>query len=196
MSSYHVHFLGSHEGHPDNLNANETPVKSTNLKSIVQSTIPTPIFFDKDEEEYLPLEDQPQDAPALQEPIVTPETIPHHSTSIAEKHLDPKPSRLDNTIKECGETATRVKTACTEKKKMLQDLHEEESRNTPNIIKYAAIKELCQAFRTLNLREEKREQIDQVLSSISEMTKIDPSILEFEDEPKTWEEAKQSADAK
>ena len=27
------------------------------------------------------------------------------------------------------------------------------------------------------------------------MTKIDPSTLEFEDEPKTWEEAKQSADA-
>lgn len=40
------------------------------------------------------------------------------------------------------------------------------------------------------------EQVDQVLSAISEMTKIDPSILEFEDEPRTWEEAQQSADAK
>ena len=28
------------------------------------------------------------------------------------------------------------------------------------------------------------------------MSKIDPSTLEFEDEPKTWEEACQSADAK
>ena len=28
------------------------------------------------------------------------------------------------------------------------------------------------------------------------MTKIDPSTLEFEDEPKTWDEAKQSINAK
>jgi hypothetical protein len=28
------------------------------------------------------------------------------------------------------------------------------------------------------------------------MTKLDPSTLEFKDEPKTWDEAKQSADAK
>ena len=93
VSSYHVHFLESHEGHhPDNLNANEIPAKSTNLKSIVQSTTPTPIFFDKDEEEYLPLEDQPQDSPASQEPIITPETIPCCSSCIAEEPLDPKPS--------------------------------------------------------------------------------------------------------
>ena len=56
--------------------------------------------------------------------------------------------------------------------------------------------ELCQAFRTLNLGDEKAEQVDQVLSAISKMTKIDLSTLEFKDEPKMWEEAKHSADAK
>ena len=94
-------------------------------------------------------------------------------------------------IKESREAATRIKTAHAKKKKTLQDLHEEESRNTPNVIEDMAIKELHQAFGTLNLGEGKVEQVDQVLSTISEMTKIDPSVLELEDEPKTWEEAKQ-----
>jgi hypothetical protein len=35
-----------------------------------------------------------------------------------------------------------------------------------------------------------------VLSAVSEMTKIDLSTLEFEDEPKTWEEAQQFIEAK
>ena len=78
----------------------------------------------------------------------------------------------------------------------MQDLREEETRNEPKIVEDAAIKELRQAFGTLNLGEGKAEQVDQVLSAISEMTKIDPSTLEFEDEPKTWEEAQRSADAK
>ena len=50
--------------------------------------------------------------------------------------------------------------------------------------------------RTLNLGDENVEQIDQTLSAISEMIKIDPSTLEFKDEPKTWDKAKQSANAK
>jgi len=64
------------------------------------------------------------------------------------------------------------------------------------IIEDAAIKKLCQAFRTLNLGEGKAEQVDQVLSAISKMTKLDPSTLEFEDNPRTWEEAEQSVDTK
>lgn len=83
-----------------------------------------------------------------------------------------------------------------ERKKTLQDLWEEEARNEPKVVKDEAIKELRQAFGTLNLRDENTEQIDWTLSAISEMTKIDPSTLEFEDEPKTWDEAKQSINAK
>jgi len=64
------------------------------------------------------------------------------------------------------------------------------------IIEDAAIKKLCQAFRTLNVGEGKAEQVDQVLSAISKMTKLDPSTLEFEDNPRTWEEAEQSVDTK
>jgi len=63
----------------------------------------------------------------------------------------------------------------------------------PMIIKDAAIKELHQAFRTLNLGDGRAEQIDQVSSTISKMMKIDPSTLEF---ARTWEEAQQSVDAK
>ena len=64
------------------------------------------------------------------------------------------------------------------------------------VVEDAAIKELRQAFGTLNLKEGKAEQVDQVLSAISDVTKIDPSTLEFEDKPRTWEEAQHSADAK
>ena len=94
------------------------------------------------------------------------------------------------------EAAIRVRAACSDGTKTLQDLCEEEKWNAPEIIEEAAIEELRQIFGTLNLRDEKAEEVDQVLSAISEMTKIDLSTLEFEDEPKTWEEAKNLADAK
>lgn len=81
-------------------------------------------------------------------------------------------------------------------KKTLQDIQEEETHNASQVVEGVAVKELHQAFRTLNIREGKVEQIKQVLSTISEMTKINPSTLEFKDEPKTWEKAKQPVNAK
>ena len=56
--------------------------------------------------------------------------------------------------------------------------------------------ELKQIFGTLNLNDTEGQRIDQVFSAISKMPQIDPSALEFEDEPKNWKEAKASADAK
>ena len=197
ISSYHVRFLESHEGHaPSDLPIPEIPTESTSIESIVKNATPTPIFFDEDEEEYLPLHDPPNNIPTPQEPAIVPETIPRRSSRIAERPPDQKPSRLDKAIRDSTEAATRVKAARAERKKTLQDLREEEKRNAPTVVEEAAIEELRQAFGTLNLGDEKAEQVDQVLSAISEMTKIDPSTLEFEDEPKTWEEAKRSADAK
>ena len=172
------------------------PAESTSIESIVQNATPTPIFFDEDEEEYLPFHKPPRNIPTLQEPVVVPETIPRRSNRIAEKPPDPKPSHWDKAIQDSKEAATRVKVGRGQRKKMLQELWEEEKRNAPTVVEEAAIEELCQAFRTLNLRDEKVEQVDQVLSAISEMTKIDLSTLEFKDEPKMWEEAKHSADAK
>jgi len=51
-------------------------------------------------------------------------------------------------------------------------------------------------FGTLDLGDAEGNCIDQALSAISEMLQIDPSTLEFKDEPRSWKEAKGSADAK
>ena len=214
FSSYHVQFLESCDGHSPT--PPEIPTETTTLESIVKSATPTPIFFDEDEEELLPpinppinpsdadpipranspdiipkTDNIPQDVPAPPE-----DTIPRRSSRIAEKPPVSGPSRLERAIQESTNAAVRLKATRAERKKTLQDIQEEEMRNAPQVVEDAAVKELRQAFGTLNLGEGKAEQIDQVLSAISEMTKIDPSTLEFEDEPKTWDEAQQSADAK
>ena len=133
----------------------------------------------------------PHNGPALPD-----ETIPCHSNHIAEKSEIPGPSWLKRAVQESTNSAIRLKTMWAEWKKTLQDIQEEETHNASQIVEDVAVKERHQAFRTLNIREGKVEQIKQVLSTISEMTKIDPSTLEFKDEPKTWEKAKQSVNAK
>lgn len=201
FSSYHVQFLESCDGHSPTLP--EVPTEATTLESIIKSATPTLIFFNKDEEELLPpinpllnlpnadpipwadspdiipkAIDIPQNVPTLPE-----ETISHRSSRIAEKPPTSGPSQLERAVQESTDAAVRLKATWAEWKKTLQDIQEEEKRNAPQVVKDAAIKELCQAFGTLNLREGKAEQIDQVLFAIFEMTKIDPSTLEFEDEP-------------
>ena len=92
ISSYHVCFLKSHEGHqPHEINLPEFTTELATLDSIVQSATSTPVFFDKEEEEYLPLQNPTEDIPIPHEPIIEP-AVPHHSCCIAEKPLDPKPS--------------------------------------------------------------------------------------------------------
>ena len=220
FSSYHVRFLESCDGHlptpPD------VPMENTTLESIIKSATPTPIFFDEDDDELLPPINPPQTNPSAKTddpdttsqpennpdktpqletvlqntPPIPEETVPRRSSRIAEKTPNAGPSRLEKAIKESTDAAVRLKAARMERKKTLQDVREEEARNAPKVVEDAAIEELRQAFGTLKLREGKAEQIDQVLSAISKMSKIDPSTLEFEDEPKTWEEACQSANAK
>ena len=211
FSSYHIQFLESCDGHSPS--PPEDPPGATSLKSIVKSTTPTPIFYDNNEEELL-YNDLPQINPTLQNEIPPQnkihsqnethpqnnppppiETLHWHSNCIAEKPPIPSPSWLEKAIQDSNTTATRAKIARAEWKKTLQDLWEE-TQNEPKIVEDAAIKELCQAFRTLNLREGKAEQVDQVLSAISKMRKIDASNLEFKDKPRTWEEAQCSTDAK
>jgi hypothetical protein len=53
------------------------------------------------------------------------------------------------------------------------------------------INDLRQAFEDLDLGDQAHE----LLALISEMNTLDPESLQFEDEPKTWDEARNSADA-
>lgn len=170
--------------------------------------MPTPIFYNDNEEELLfnnllttntiP-QNKVQPHNKIQpknDPPPPAETIPQQSNHIAEKPPIPGLSWLERAIQDSTNAAARTKTAQAKWKKTLQALREEEMQNKIEVVKDAAIKELCQAFRTLNLREGKVEQVNQVHSAISKMTKIDLSTLKFEDEPRTWEEAQWSADAK
>jgi len=60
----------------------ETPIEATSLESIVKSATSTPIFFDEDEDELLPLINPPQNDPA---PIANP-IIPQAKVSIPQKN--------------------------------------------------------------------------------------------------------------
>ena len=104
--------------------------------------------------------------------------------------------RTERAVQESTDAGIRLRETCAERKKTLQDIQEEEARNAPEIVENAAIAELMEIFRTLNLGDIEGDRIDQALSAISGMPQIDPLTLEFEDEPRNWKEAKASVDAK
>ena len=114
-------------------------MEATTLESIVKSATTTPILFDDNEEEFLPLENQPNTNPTPQtivDPIPettnppaplasnpTPEDqIPQCLSHIAEKPAVQGPSCLERAIWESADAASRLKTAHMECKKTLQDL--------------------------------------------------------------------------
>ena len=113
-------------------------MEATTLESIVKSATTTLILFDDDEEEFLPSENQPNANPTPQtiDPIPeitnppTPSVFnpapedptPRCSNRIAEKPAIQGPSHLERVIQESADAASRLKTACTERKKTLQDL--------------------------------------------------------------------------
>ena len=140
-----------------------------------------------EEEDVLPHED----------PIPTHDNDPpRRSTRIAEKSTEQKPSCTQTAVQESTEAGVHLREAHAERKKTLQDIWDEEERNDPAIVENAAIAKLKQIFRTLDFGDDINQPVDQALSSIYETPQIDLSTLEFEDEPKTWAEAKASADAK
>ena len=196
ISSYHVRFLESHDGHAPSIPIDKEEVPMT-LEEILQSGTPTPIRSNEDEEDILPENDY-SNIQDIAPPIAVADnnTQLRRSSRIAEKPSEPAPTRTERAIQESIDAGIRMREARSERKKTLQDIREEEARNAPEVVEKAAIAELKQIFGTLNLNDTEGQRIDQVFSAISEMPQIDPSALEFEDEPKNWKEAKASADAK
>lgn len=60
----------------------------------------------------------------------------------------------------------------------------------PEVVENATSAELMEIFRTLDLGDVEGNCMDQALSAISKMPQIDPLTLEFEDELRSWKEAK------
>lgn len=85
ISSYHVRFLESHDGHLPS--SPDIPMEATALESIVKSATTTPIFFDDDEEEFLSPENP------IPQTIVDP--IPETINPTVPSTLNPEPEDLD-----------------------------------------------------------------------------------------------------
>jgi len=168
------------------------------LNENLESATTAPMLSDEEEEDVLP-EDLTQlnnMQPIL--PTQNPEKeIPIRCSScIAEKPTESQPTHTERAIQESIDARTRLQETHAEWKKTLQDIQEEEAWNTPEVVKNAAIAELMEIFGTMDVSDAKGNHVDQALSAISEMSQIDPSTLEFKDEPRSWKEAKGSADAK
>jgi hypothetical protein len=91
-------------------------------------------------------------------------------------------------VQEAREGATRVKEIRRERREAKQAAtdHPDKSATGNDVIE-----DLRRAFEDIDLGDQAHE----LLALISEMTDIDPESLQFEDEPRTWDEAKDSADA-
>ena len=196
ISSYHVRFLESHDGHQCPLP--KTKVVPSTIEEIIQNSTQVPTHFDNEEEDVLPDNltqlNNPHNPPPAVIPVI--DAPIRRSSQIAEKPAEPRPTCTETAIQDSIDAGIWLQEARAEWKKTLQDIQEEEERNTPEVIENATIVELKEIFGTLNLGDAEGDRVDWALSAISEMPQIDPSSLDFDDEPRTWKEAQMSADAK
>lgn len=126
ISSYHVRFLESHDGHSRPLPQTETVLLS--LNEILQNSTPTPIFSNDEDEDVLPdnltqLENPPAAAPNLP-PNAPPADEPpiRRSLRVAEKPLEPKPTRTETAVQQSINAGIRLREARAQRKKTLQDI--------------------------------------------------------------------------
>ncbi|RDB23169.1 Retrovirus-related Pol polyprotein from transposon TNT 1-94 [Hypsizygus marmoreus] len=209
-NSYHVRFLESHDGYPSpapNLPRDVTEEQISTLESIKLNSSENPVILD-DDEEFIPLPSdiQPEIPADAELPIIPPVPAPAPNVPPAPRRStrnpmptarvnpdNPPKTRTQITVEESRAAGERSKAARTECQKALEELRQAIERNDPRIIDGAAIEELNHTFEALNLDDADH---DRVLAAISEAGGIDPSTLEFDDEPKTWAEAQASPDAK
>lgn len=209
-SSYHVRFLESHDGHPPPpINQPTIPERTqpSNLEQIIRTSVMEPLTMD-DEPATVYTDDNEGSHPDVHielppEPIsVNPHPDEPRRSSRAKVPTtkgspdNPPQTRTEKAVQESMESAARVKAARIERRQAVQNLHEEGGED-PIPAEQAALAELRDLFRGLDLGEiGENIDHDRIFSAITEAGSIDPSLLEFDDEPKTWNEAKESSDAK
>lgn len=193
-STYHVRFLESHEGHPPPtpVNPNSMLTDSTTLNQINDTPIAEPITFDDDDDFDFALPTAiNHDDPVDEHPdnIIPPPNLPvppiepRRSTRVAKptEKVDPvnhQPTRVERAVQESRESAEHVKAARIERR-----AHVADDVNDPDPVPDLA-------YTGGNLDH------NRPLAAITETNDIDPTTLEFDDEPKSWREARESADAK
>jgi len=113
ISSYHVWFLKSHDGHLPSVPTEEEIIPMT-LKDILTGGTPVPIHIDEDEE-TLPLNKHQLDIPEpIQTTILNDDIQPRRSSCIAEKPIESIPTRTERAIQDSIEAGIRVKEAHVE----------------------------------------------------------------------------------
>jgi hypothetical protein len=154
---------------------------------INDTPIAEPITFDDDEDlDLLPTvmhHDEPMDEPP--DNVIPPLNLPiaprrsAHTPKPTEK-LDPgnhQLTRIEQAVQESGESAEHVKAA-----RMECRAHIANNVNHPDPVP--------------DLAYRGNVDHDRPLAAITEAADIDPTTLEFDDEPKSWREVRESADAK
>ena len=124
ISSYHVQFLESHDGHHHSLPQTETEPSS--LNEILKNSTSTPTFSEY-EEEILPDDLKQLKEPQAEVPKIPNNTPIRHSSHIAEKPIEPKPTCTETTVQQSTDAGIHLREAHAEHKKTLQDIREEEA---------------------------------------------------------------------
>lgn len=210
-SSYHVRSLESHDGHLPELTPQETITTSavaepTSLQDIQRraSSMPLPINDEDSEEEYFPPNNLTQTVGDEQKPPNLPpapqEPRRSNRTTTPTEKLAPDSRRVTRTeraIQESKESADRIREARSTRKKTLENLQTQTGSNDPKIADATAIEELREAFGTLNLGDigENPNQASEILAALSDFPDLNPATMDFQDEPRTWDEAVNSTDS-
>ena len=124
ISSYHVQFLESHDEHHHSLPQTETEPSS--LNEILKNSTSTPTFSEY-EEEILPDDLKQLKEPQAEVPKIPNNTPIRHSSHIAEKPIEPKPTCTETTVQQSTDAGIHLREARAEHKKTLQDIREEEA---------------------------------------------------------------------
>jgi Reverse transcriptase (RNA-dependent DNA polymerase)/GAG-pre-integrase domain len=214
ISSYHVRFLESHDGHP--LPPLSNPQQSDLTESPTSQGIPDPdddddvinadhnsvkidpsmtnVNTDITDIIEAPSANQDDDVVDAREP----ETLPRRSSRIPIKMGDKsdgvtQSTRLKDAIQQSKESAQRLAAERLEKKsnKPAQD-----HNILPPIPDNNLVNQLCDELNNLRINDDivhpsEIDQIDQTLAAIADISQADLDNFDL-DEPNTWEEAKMS----
>ena len=212
ISSYHVRFLESHEGHHPPP-SQSTPTIST-LSDIIDSATISPIT---DSDENLDLDTENRTDQRVIIPITgtindsinhqTPDVVdPQNNDDIVPADIADQPRRSSRIPTKTGDKSDGVvrssrleETIRLSKESAQRKMAERKERRTNTTVTTTgdqAIRDLCEAVDNLTITDgttnnEEAERIDDLLAAISSIPQTDLENFDL-DEPNTWQEAKSS----
>ncbi|GLB33225.1 putative protein with domain of unknown function (DUF4219) [Lyophyllum shimeji] len=199
-SSYHVRFLETPDGHPHpavTVEPSDLPPPHPDPQT---ETPEQAIFYDDEDDFYLVNEVEAEVANLPADPPVEPPPPPlppaatgpelRRSSRIPQPTLkaspdNPPQTNLDRVMQEVRASAERTKAARAKRRV---------ERTAARIEVADPDADADQAPNVIDARNDL--DLDRALAAIIEAGDLDPTALDLEDEPKTWREAKASADAK